>query len=281
MYYAIITVSALLFSTQFLCNKKYQELEGAGWAVALRSSLYTGAFGCLVALISGGFRIDFSWYTLLWSALSVLISIISGYSSIRALQTASLSLFTLFNMLGGMLLPFFFGVLFCGEPLTWGKVACCVLVVFSLLSSSAKEPEQKGAVKYCILIFVLNGLYGVFSKAHQMNETLATDSNSFIFWQRLLLVVVCVILLLTGRHSFRIRWRAMAAVGGVAALNTVGNLLLLAALLHLPASTQYPFLTGGTIVFAAVIDLFCGGRLTVRTVASVTLAVAGAVCAML
>ena len=36
------------------------------------------------------------------------------------------------------------------------------------------------------------------------------------------------------------------------------NLLLLLSLLHLPASVQYPIVTGGVIVFSTLIDLARG-----------------------
>ena len=47
--------------------------------------------------------------------------------------------------------------------------------------------------------------------------------------------------------------KALIYSGLYSVLNSVGNLLLLIALLHLPASVQYPVITGGVIVVSTLI----------------------------
>ena len=53
--------------------------------------------------------------------------------------------------------------------------------------------------------------------------------------------------------------------------------MLLIALLHLPASVQYPLVTGGTMLFAFVIGLIRRDRVTLRNILGTVLAVASTV----
>ena len=61
---------------------------------------------------------------------------------------------------------------------------------------------------------------------------------------------------------------------GSACLNSVANMLLLIALLKLPASVQYPMVTGGVIVFSTVIELVRKSKLTKKEIAAALIAFA-------
>ena len=62
-----------------------------------------------------------------------------------------------------------------------------------------------------------------------------------------------VLLLLQKERSFGVNRKALIYSGLYSVLNSVGNLLLLIALLYLPASVQYPVITGGVIVVSTLI----------------------------
>ena len=66
---------------------------------------------------------------------------------------------------------------------------------------------------------------------------------------------MCLVLLsLQKDKKLSLQKKSIGFAVGFSVVNTVGNLLLLIALLHLPASIQYPIVTGGTIAFAVIID---------------------------
>lgn len=70
------------------------------------------------------------------------------------------------------------------------------------------------------------------------------------------MVVISVIFIaLSKEKDFSICVKALGYSAGSAGLNSVANLLLLLALLKFPASVQYPIVTGGVIVFSAIIDI--------------------------
>ncbi len=56
----------------------------------------------------------------------------------------------------------------------------------------------------------------------------------------------------------------LVLVTGYGVFNGVGNLFLLIALGSLPASVQYPLVTGGVMVFSAIISTIRREKLTTR-----------------
>ena len=64
----------------------------------------------------------------------------------------------------------------------------------------------------------------------------------------------------------------MAAYGAV---NRVANFLLLLSLAHLPASAQYPFVTGGVMIVSTLISFFTPQKPSKKELLAVALAFAG------
>lgn len=62
---------------------------------------------------------------------------------------------------------------------------------------------------------------------------------------------------------------------GSGALSQVANFLLLIALTVLPASVQYPFVTGGIMVISTIISAICGQKPSKKEILSVVLAFVG------
>ena len=62
---------------------------------------------------------------------------------------------------------------------------------------------------------------------------------------------------------------------GYGILNKIGNFLLLIALAHLPASVQYPMVTGGVMICSTVICFFTRQKPGKREIASLALSFIG------
>jgi hypothetical protein len=93
----------------------------------------------VILLAVNGFRIEFAPFTLLIASLAALNSIAFAFCSFKALDSIDLSLFSLFSMLGGMLLPFFQGILFFYEPITVSKIPPHDVSTKSAATSKAKN----------------------------------------------------------------------------------------------------------------------------------------------
>lgn len=62
---------------------------------------------------------------------------------------------------------------------------------------------------------------------------------------------------------------------GSGILSHLGNWLLQVSLVTLPASAQYPFVTGGTIIVSTIISLFTDKKPSIKEICAVLLAFVG------
>ena len=69
--------------------------------------------------------------------------------------------------------------------------------------------------------------------------------------------------------------KAVACSAGYGVFNRIGNYLLLIALAVLPASVQYPFITGGVMIVSAIIRISIGQKPSKKELFSVLLAFLG------
>ena len=256
MYYLLILVATIMFGVQFLTNEQYQKETGGGLLNSLKYSVYSSAIGFVALLIINKFQFDITLFSVLVALVYGAVCVGLNYSSIKAFQYANLSVYSVFSMIGGMLLPFVFGLLI-GEEFKMIRIVCCILIGISVtLSVSQGGENNKKALKYYIGVFILNGMVGVISKFHQMYVTLAVDNGSFMMLTKITTAFLGLVMMLfvKGKGDALTKKAAVfLSVGAV--LNSVANLLLLISLLHLPASVQYPMVTGGVIVVSVAIDL--------------------------
>ena len=270
LYYTLVIISTVLFSLQFLFNQRFQETYGTGMKATQVFSLYKSLVIILMMLLISGFRIEFTWFSLGMAAVYAVSGIAMGYYSLKAFSVANLSVYSVFSMLGGMILPFFLGVLFFdeGDNLVF-KIICCALIVVAVLLNIKSGKQDKKALLYYFAVFVLNGMAGVISKIHQSSTSLSpVDSTSFMLLTAAVSVVISAAwLLIAYREIPLIKGKNILFVTGYGVFNGLGNLFLLIALSGengLPASVQYPLVTGGVMVCSTVISTIRKEKLTVR-----------------
>lgn len=269
LYYTLVIISTVLFSLQFLFTQRFQETAGTGMKPTLVFSLYKSLVIIFMMLLISGFKIGFSWFSLLMATVYAVSGMVMSYYSLKAFAVANLSVYSVFSMLGGMILPFFLGVLFFdeGDKLVF-KIICCALIVVAVLLNIKSGKQDKKALFYYFAVFVLNGMSGVISKLHQSSPYFPVDSTSFMLWSSVVTVVLSAAwLLIAYRQIPLIKGKNIFFVTGYGVFNGLGNLFLLIALSGesgLPASVQYPLVTGGVMVCSTIISTIRKEKLTVR-----------------
>ena len=256
MMYLILILAAFLFAVQFLFNQQYRQLKGEGIGATMTFSLYTSAISFVILLVLGGFKLHITWFSLLIAGLYAAVCLLSSYAGLKAFGTANLSVYSIFMMLGGMLLPFAYGILFANEALSFAKALSILLICTAVGCSFEKGAGGKNAYRFYAAIFVLNGLVGVLSKIHLSVPALAVDSYSFMATIQLALLVMCLFYCLITRQGIpKQSGKLYLCLSGYAICNGIGNLFCQIALTSLPASVQYPIITGGVMVFSTLISL--------------------------
>ena len=278
MYYGLILISVVMFGGCFALNDQYRKHRGSGLKISLQFSLSSSLAGLVVLLIVGGFRLEFTWFTLLMAVLTAINGFAFSFFGFKALGMINLSLYSLFSMLGGMMLPFLQGILFYDEPLTVAKIVCFVFICIALALTVEKGEKKKGTVYY-IGIFVLNGMSGVLAKIFASSSLPKTSSAGFSILSAMSSVVIAaVILLLFYRKKgdtppATLASTVISSLSGIT--NRIANFVLVIALAHVDASVQYPMVTGGVMIVSTLICFFGPNKPSKRELLSVALAFIG------
>lgn len=255
--YFILFVSVLLFSSQFLFNQKFQEKCGSDFQASMVFSFVSSFCGFFVLLVVNGFKMEFSLFSFIVGIFYSLVGILYTFASIKAFDKVNLSAYSVFAMLGGMLVPSVYGIAFNNEEITAFKLLCYMFTVLALLFTIDFKDKKTGKIYYA-LVFLLNGLTGVISVIHQSNTVYhVADSFSFLMLARISTTIMCVPFCLKNYNTVKamITKETFLYSFGFAVFCGVGNLFVLIALKYFPASVQYPIITGGVMLVSLIISI--------------------------
>ena len=210
LYYLALVFSALIFSSQFLITRQYQRRNGTGFMSSVRLSLFAYATIALFFLVKGSIafgrlNVGFSFFTLAMTLGVAVVSLSCAYMGIKVLSVGDMSVYSVFMMLGSMVLPSLAGIIFFGESFGLLKgLALLLMIAAVIISIGGKKKISAKAIAYYIGIFVMNGLIGVFFTVHQNNPALTAaaivgadggvtvNNDVFMTWYGLSTVILCL-----------------------------------------------------------------------------------------
>ena len=301
LFYGVIMITVVMFGGCFAFNDAYRKMRGGGIKISMQFSLVSAIAALIVMLIWNmfftivkeptpeilvGFRgldFSFSWFTVAIALIQVISGFAFTFCSFMALGKINLSLYSIFSMLGGMVLPFLQGIIFYREPITWEKVVCFILIVAALLVTLERDKsgKKRGGTIYYIGIFVCNGMSGVlatvFEKAPMPWKNGTTAADLSIYSALFSLIISAFILLVFLRKipspKMTLASSGICALSGVT--NKIANYLLVIALMFVDASVQYPMITGGVMIVSTIISYIKRTKPSKRELISVAIAFVG------
>ena len=272
--YILILLSVVCFAAQFAFTKLYEGAVGQSTSTSLVMLVGTSLVGAVLFFSVNGFRIDFSPVSVAWAVCFAVIMIPYYMIGIKVLSLGSLAIYSIFMMLGGMLVPFFYGVCFLGEQPSVAKLlGTALLVVFIILqalgqgkTAREREADRRASGLFfvlCVIIFFINGMTGVIAKAHSISEGAVNEPSFTATYCALTSILSLSILLISClknggekaraiRGALSIKPLAVMILLGAAAYG--GNFLQLLAADKVPASVQFPLVSGGVIALSAVVS---------------------------
>lgn len=277
LYYGIISLCAVMFGMMFFFNQMFQKECGATLKSSLVFSAGSSLVGILILSVISGFKLDYTHFALFMATIVALTCFAFTFCSFMALGKINLSLYSVFSMLGGMALPFITGILFYGEPFTKGKAVCFVLITIALFFNTEKSGNKSSGFIYYAGTFVFNGLSGVLSKIYtDAPEALKIGASEYSILCAIVAFVLSVILIIfIPGDKIKINLKSVVAMIGCGFFSKIPNFLLLICLLHLPASAQYPFITGGTMIASTIIAYLTNQKPSKKELMSVALSFLG------
>ena len=263
--YILVFLAVVLLAVNFALNKVYQKGRGESIREGLFFNLILGVFTALIMWGINGFRIEWSPYSLIMAALMAVFTGAYTLLGFRIIAMGKVAVYTQFLMLGGMIVPYIFGIFYLGEEFTlirlFGLILMSVLVT---LSGGGKGESMKKSALFlflllCAAVFFLNGGCSVTSKLHQVEEGYRTISATlFVAYTGIFKAALSAVMLPffkkeeTGETGKKGTGFAALIIFLSAVASAVSYLFQLLGASHLPATVLYPMITGGTVVLTAV-----------------------------
>lgn len=287
MYYAMLIGASFLFGSQFMVTKAFEKNYGktvrASLSFSLLYSLFAGVIFFIIKLVSSGTVFNLNPFSLCMAFGLSLVNILSSAIGIKTLALGDIAVYSLFLMLGGMIVPFFAGIVFLKESISVCNligvaimiIALCLPVFFGKKNKNAGEAQTDGDTKkktsvffyvLCVFLFILNGLSSTLSKFNSVREGAALGAEFTFYTYGIQFVISLAAFALTtasGKSDKTqneekqpvILFRPVAIGCGAAfgAVNGTAFLMSSVAAEHVVAVAQYPLITGATILFSSLL----------------------------
>ncbi len=280
IYYILLIFATLLFALSFYFNKRVEQNcnNNSDTTALFLLVTWLEIFVVLFLLLKG--KLAFTSFSLICAAIHATALAVFTVLNLKVLKIVELSKYSLYTMLGGMLVPTVYGLLFANEGLTLGKALCCILVTAALIYDAGKSSTNVREAKFLLSVFLINGSFGVISAIHQNSTYQHVGSLEYMSLQAILISVFCSIWLIIKRIKNK---KINAVKNNKAYFNMLGygilyggaELILLVAIQFIPSSVQFPIITGGTIIFSTAISALIGETRNKKSVISLIMALVG------
>ncbi|MBE6613713.1 MAG: hypothetical protein E7631_00225 [Ruminococcaceae bacterium] len=314
MDFLFLMIACLFFSVQFIFQKCFQKNTKGGYGITVWNQFHIYIFMGVYLLLTSDTPMQTTLTSLLLSVGYAVSGLTSSTGSLFAMRYGKMSSVTTFCLLGGMILPFVYGVLFLHEEVTLWKVLGILVLTGSMLPSlfekdpSGAERTKGDRVKYfifCMMTFCGNGMVSVISKAHQISDNAMrlpggeVDTDGFVLQNALVCLVIAFGILLVrtvmaagngdktpvrsvyyeiGKNKMvpKLFVLLLALTAGYAVCNAVGNIFSLRCAMTMDSSIQFPMLSGVVIFMTAVFGwLFFREKIGKSNLLSLTLTLIG------
>lgn len=267
MYYFLTFIAVLLLALQFILNKLYQTKIGSSLLDSLEYSVIISIATSVIFIAASGFRFEFTPYSFLLAFLKSVMVTINTIIGLKVLKQGEVAVYTLFLMLGGMIVPYVYGIVFINEEITVLRLIGLLIMISAIVLTIEKRNDtnlkkiSRQTILFYVIIFISNGFVSVFSKMHQIaDQSKTVSTEGFVVLGCIVPLVFNFILMMIYRQKRPNKVRAdkkrilVAGLIGVlcAVVSGVSYYFQLIGASNLPATVLYPMITGGSIALTAV-----------------------------
>ncbi|MCR5056699.1 MAG: EamA family transporter [Clostridia bacterium] len=305
MEYVLLAGSCICFSLQFIFSKLFQRRTDGTVHAAMWSNLLSGISIFIIFWCINCFKITVSGGAAALAVLYAASSIICTWASLIGMSATTVAAITLYTLLGGVVLPFFYGVFALSErpsPFRWIGVTLMILAAFApyVINNLSKKETAKAisrlkAAVCCAVVFFTNGLISIATNASERipdhvgsNDFLLISTVLRIFGAAAILLALTLVkkdrnvLPLDPKTNGPVKSKAFVILFVIsffyAVLNGAGNIFSLNCAKTMDASLQFPIISAACIVFSAFIGLVAFKEKPGKgDVAGIVLAIAGIV----
>lgn len=262
--YFILAVSIILYSFQSISLKAYQKEAGQKIRQSLLLMFIANILMAVIFLCVNKFRLKFGIYTAVFGLIFAILNIGTNISFIKAIGAGSVSVATLFLLLGSVILPFIYGVGFLNEKLNMLKIIAVLILCLSfvplLFEDKIKKISNWKYYIFCILSFCGNGLISVTEKMQQLYNN-GNEIIEFLVFSSICTAVISAVIIIISKITnnkdtkLYISGKSLTSTACYGLCTGGGNLLLLyvLSLKKIPVSIQFPLVSGGIVILTSVL----------------------------
>ncbi|MCQ2398913.1 MAG: hypothetical protein MJ072_00210 [Clostridia bacterium] len=258
-YVLLVAVVVVLFAesiAQKEFNKRFDGVEKSNYLYNVVMTFFAWLCFLIVFLTDPVVNVGSLWYSLGF-AVTFCTAVVFMLLAIRTGPLALTGLIVSFSLL----IPTFYGIIFCGESLpVYGVIGLILLIASLLLVNEYKKEDNKITKKYLlflILTFLGNGLCSTFQKMHQTQF----DGQFGGFFMLAAMSGVFVYNLITfiverPRTEKRLYTTGVALSGVTGVCNGLVNYFMVLLTTSVPAIILYPTVSAGSTLLLFFASLF-------------------------
>ena len=185
MDYVYLALAVVCVGFQFVTTKLFRMKAGMSILSSIIFNVGAGAVSALLLLAINKFTVHVSPFSMLMGVLFAVSMVTINCVCLFAMSAGKVSVYSLFMMLGGMLLPFGYGAIFLNEKVSVYKWIALVLMIGAMVLPCFSDRKQKNSKRFyvfCALGFLLNGALSIISKHHQANPEIGSPTGDFAVW---------------------------------------------------------------------------------------------------
>ena len=282
--YLLLILADVLLAVSFGMTKYFQRRVGNGIRGIIVKSFLGALAGAVFFFFINGMKLEFEWFSLIMAASYTLCCCFYSLIGYKIMSYDRYGLYMLFLMLGGMTLPYVYGLIFYHErPSVIGYIALAMIITAMILSAefkgskdSPKEDTRKTPwylYLLCVAVFLLNGIVSCAAKIHQVGgftaETLETfdhiSPNALTMYAQIITFLFFLILYPMKKdpdepkyyvihRPFRDGFINFLIIIGSTIIGAVCGMIQLSCASRIPATLIYPVVSGGSIVFNTLVS---------------------------
>lgn len=286
MEYIYLFGASFCFSIQFIFNKLFESRSNGTYNAGMWSCLATALCMLAYLLPAGGFTFAVSASALTCSLLYTASSLLCSGVTILALHRGKIAVVTTYMLLGGLVLPFVWGIIAYGEALTATKAIGVVILMLSMAASllldmrkKTDTPKKGGGLLfhfYCFILFLTNGIVSIATTQSQKAADAVSADDFLLLCKVETAIAAVVILLIIGlckrkngdkhgianafvgitkdgvRMSAKLFLILLISCALYAVCNGLGNIFSLNCAQTMDASIQFPVISAVVIVLGAL-----------------------------
>lgn len=190
MTYYIMFIAATLLSqvNNVYILKKYQLTAGTSISASVLYMIINGITSAIVPAIvifATGGRLEFTWYSLIFAAATVICAAISTILQLKAYEKGQIATVNIMVTIGGIIIPSLWGVIFLKETIAVNGIVGILLMLGAVVLIMGKGGEKlnKKLIWMYLVMVLCSCLVTMLGKQHQVEKVYATvDTLSYSVW---------------------------------------------------------------------------------------------------